>query len=232
MSASKLEDTNKNLVYIHAYLNRTKSDLLINGYIKRIENVMNIIIPQPIIALFISFYYYTLPPHRFDSKCIADEKNQIFSCQRHQTFVTFNTPWSKGKHELIFKCIKNTRSGFAIGLITNYNADPRFEWIFDNSEAGITYQIYSTRYPYSCSNPGIYCFEFGKKTFFEHIDKRINNGMIMAVRVDLDEYSIKFYFDDEQQGKTINLKKDQIYYPAIAYGSVDHESQYQLILCD
>ena len=64
--------------------------------------------------------------------------------------------------------------------------------------------------------------------------------MVIAVRVDLDEYSIKFYIDDKQQGETMNLKKDKIYYPTIAYNSNQHgdvadpddSPQYQLILCD
>ena len=184
--------------FVDIYLNRTKSDLLINGYIKTIEREMNMIIPKPIIALFISFYCQILPPYVASPKCHVDHIYQMFSTRKGYSglnYVIFNAPWSKGKHELVFKCIHDNKVEIGVGLITNYTEDTVSGWIFHQPEAGITYQIYSCRR--TAQKPGIFCYEVGKQKFVEHIDKPIKDGMVIAARVDLDEFSIKFYLNDK-----------------------------------
>ena len=170
MSATKSDDINPNFVYIDTFLNRTRCDLLINGYIKWIEKEMNIIIPQPIITLIVLFYFSTLPQYRCGSKCIVDEQNQIFRSIKGPhalTYAILNTPWSKGKHELIFKCIQEKKAAIGIGLITNYNAHSS-SWIFDACGAGVTYQIYSCRSRFAISKSGIYCYESGQQKFLKY----------------------------------------------------------------
>ena len=65
--------------------------------------------------------------------------------------------------------------------------------------------------------------------------------MVIAVRVDLDTHSIKFYLNDKQKGKTINIDKVGVYYPTISYWGGHHwvmdadtniYAQYQLLKCD
>ena len=220
-------------------MNRAQIDLLVKGYIRFIEHELKITIPGAIIKLFTIFYQKTIPPYKRYPGCIFDEETGIFTSNGlenvKRTYAIFDVPWNKGKHEIVFKCIEDNKFAFGIGILTNLNANTS-RWLFDDAEGGITYQIYScTGDKYK---PGIYHFESGEERLFENIDEYITDGMIISVKVDLDEYTLNIYIDGQQKGKTIKVKENEIYYPAITYNcdisrNVHGDySKYQFISCD
>eukprot|EP01084_Bolivina_argentea_P145217 254578_1 len=206
------------------HLDEQQSNLLLFGYMRYYSSSIFNAIPDEIIMLCLSFYYQSLPPYRTESdKCIVLEKEKIFSTTAEHpafsvTFAIFTTPWNNGIHEISFECIHSAGSAIGIGIITNVNANCK-QWLFDNCESKLSYQIYSCKNNISAEK-AIYCFQNGKEKFKQDISNNktyITDGVVVSLKVDFTKWTITFYFNDTKVGKTVPIEKNKTYYPAIAY---------------
>ena len=178
-----------------------------------------------------------MPPHRIGTnKCILNEDRNIFTIigtgNRHtSTYVIFLKPWMSGIHEMAFKCINDEKRAISIGVLTNPNAHPKI-WLFDDSSAGITYQLYSYKKE---DDFGIYHFSHGIRKGQTYHKKSntlfIHDGDIISMKMDFNEATIGFYVNGEEHG-TVSFDRYRKYYPALSCNCHEHTNynpHYQLV---
>jgi len=203
------------------YLDARKSALLIESYVKSLEAMLGLLVPKELNGVLLCYYFQFLPPYKLATNQIAtvDEEQQILSTNGtgwlgRLSYVIFATPWNSGIHELRMQCIRDSGKAIGIGMVTNLAADTE-HWLFDHSEGGLTYQVYSCKN--SDSKPGIFRYREGKEEHVEHIEKPMSDGMVVSLQADFVNNTISYFFDGKQMGTPLSIEGSRTYYPAVAY---------------
>eukprot|EP01084_Bolivina_argentea_P065584 119529_1 len=229
--------------------NTVACDLLINGYINRfirLNKSFHGVIPIELTHLCFLFIFKGFPAYRIQNGlCSVNEKDKTFttfgSNSKVKTFAIFDkTQWTNGIHKLKFECICNGKTPISIGMLTNATANSKNEWLFDAVDSHLSYQLFWSGKV--ARHNGVYCYENGKKELFSPmcnaLEVCVQPGAIISMEVNLNVGTIKYYVNQCQIATTMTIKKNQIYYPAIAYCSWDGYCEgtkqfikYRLLVC-
>ena len=204
--------------------------LLIAGYM-RIEyrkhqnydqfetSLVNIII-QLLGSIFMIFDVYPM-----EAGSMFSDDGLTFKNNKEFRKLTFGCSygWKKGVHKI---SVKN-----------------KYKWIRGVSQAiGITnrIQIFTTKaawyghfdryideYRYNLNSPHLVGTDIPSRNFVFESNK---GGGVITMLFDGDNGTITFYYNDKIIGESINIKKDEIYYPFISYyGEPNAEAEFHLI---
>merc|ERR1712062_262800 len=212
---------------------RLQAELLCFGFLRDALS-HKLIIPHYIIScLCIRFFMLRIDYFKPHSKCHINEKGNTFSgtnISSHSDCLPYaisQCGWSRGCHEMSIKVVKHDYHQFvvSIGIVTNPDIDVK-QWMFDSPESGCSYQCYFGCYK-DLSKPGIYEMRNGKSNCLMPIqedihgsnDKDAMNGAVITMEVDCDENTIRFKYNKEQIGETVQIPSKKKYHAAIVYNT-------------
>ena len=211
-----------------------KAELVCFGYL-RDPSSRRMIVPQDIVTtLCVRYYVQRIDYFKEHYGSKIDTEHNIFGVEegkhdKHITYTVSQCGWSRGRHEMSINVINHNyrHFGLSIGILTNPDITVGGQWMFDSKEAGCSYQFY-----FGCledpNASGIYEMRNGKSTCLE--EKRVHetetgydamNGADISMLVDCDEWTIRFLYNQQQIGKTLDIQPAEAYYAAIVYNT-DH----------
>ena len=156
--AKKVTKTNKMLSTKNKCMDVTiKANLLLFGYLRKKSNDGELHIPRDVIdSICIKYYLQTMEYFKPFIGAKIDKDRNLFQVKQDDedksnvTFCVSQYGWNKGKHDMIIKILNHSYNEIvlSIGILTNPKHDKEFLdfWIFDDKQAGDSYQYFIAEY--------------------------------------------------------------------------------------
>merc|ERR1712129_301541 len=110
-----------------------------------------------------------------------------------------------------------TTGSVFIGIVFSADANIKYlyteSWMFDSENAGQSYQLYLDNY--SNWENGTSFTDKGEEKCAKWVEILLKPGMILSMKVDFDDCTIRFYIDGKEIALPMDIEKNKEYFVCI-----------------